>query len=301
MSPDDSLPDERRDDLIEVLPALLRVAAGIWIRTGVWALETSARFGAQAARASMPPQLVQDVSAGLRSYARELLGVSDLDDRVRQLTPPRERPRDRLSLREQGAELLRESADVDFDDRTHPAYARILNELAPDEVRILRLLMVHGPQPSVDIRAANLIGVGSQLVAQGLTMIGTEAGCRHLDRVPAYLNNLRRLGLIGVSDDALEDPMRYHVLEAQPDATEAIKRAGRVKTVHHTIEMTPFGRDFCEVCLPLDALPPAEAAEALLDDAQAAVDAGERELAEPEPSDGPAGPETIQISDLSAK
>ena len=254
MSDNGSTPpaDERPDPLIEVLPALLRVAAGIWIRTGVWALENSVRVGTQVARASMPPQLAQDVSAGLRSYARELLGVSDLDDRVRQLTPPRDRPRDRLSLREQGAELLRESADVDFDDRTHPAYARILNELAPDEVRILRLLMVHGPQPSVDIRAANLIGVGSQLVAQGLTMIGTEAGCRHLDRVPAYLNNLKRLGLIVVSGDPLEDPMRYHVLEAQPDATEAIKLAGRVKTIHHKIEMTPFGRDFCEVCLPLE-------------------------------------------------
>jgi hypothetical protein len=193
----------------------------------------------------------------MRAYARELLGVTDLDDRVRELLPARERPEARsvrMSLREQGAELLRESADVDFDDRTHPAYERILSELAPDEVRILRLLVLHGPQPSVDIRASNLIGVGSQLVAQGLTMIGTEAGCRHLDRVPAYLNNLKRLGLIAVSDDALEDPMRYHVLEAQPDATAAIKRAGRVKTVHHAIEMTPFGKDFCEVCLPFETV-----------------------------------------------
>jgi hypothetical protein len=247
------------ETVADAIPALLRVAAGVWLRTGVWALEASLRAGARVARASVSPdaaaELVQEVGSGMRAYARELLGVSDLDDRVRQLMPARERsaPRsERVSLREQGAELLRESADVNFDDATHPAYARILSELAPDEVRILRLLVLHGPQPSVDIRAANLIGVGSQLVAHGLTMIGTEAGCRHLDRVPAYLNNLRRLGLIAVSDDALEEPMRYHVLEAQPDATEAIRRAGRVKTVHHAIEMTPFGKDFCEVCLPFE-------------------------------------------------
>jgi hypothetical protein len=249
------------ESIAEAIPALFRVAAGVWIRTGVWALETSLRAGARVARVSVSPdaaaQLVQEVGSGMRAYARELLGVADLDDRMRELMPARERPEARsarISLREQGAELLRESADVDFDDRTHPAYARILSELAPDEVRILRLLVLHGPQPSVDIRAANLIGVGSQLVAQGLTMIGTEAGCRHLDRVPAYLNNLKRLGLIAVSEGALEDPMRYHVLEAQPDATEAIKRAGRVKTVHHTIEMTPFGEDFCEVCLPFETV-----------------------------------------------
>jgi len=158
----------------------------------------------------------------------------------------------RGTLREQGAELMRLSADVETEDGAHPAYARILSEIAPDEGRILRLLMLEGPQPCVDIRAANLIGVGSQLVAEGLTMIGTEAGCRYLDRVPAYLNNLRRLGLIAISDEPVADPARYQVLEAQPDALEAMRHAGRVKTAHRRIEMTPFGIDFCETVLPLE-------------------------------------------------
>lgn len=251
------------ETLAEALPGLLRVAAGLWVRTGVWALETSLRVGARVARASTSPEaaaeLVEEVGSGVRSYARELLGVTDLDKRVRQLAPPRRRTDetrpDPGSLRERGAALLRQSADVEADDDAHPAYARILSELAPDEGRILRRLMADGPQPSVDIRAANLIGMGSQLVAQDLTMIGTESGCRHLDRVPAYLNNLHRLGLIATSTQPLEDPMRYHVIEAQPDAAEAIRQAGRVKTVHKTIVLTPFGRDFCEAALPLDGSP----------------------------------------------
>ena len=56
------------------------------------------------------------------------------------------------SLRERGAELLRRSADVDYDEDAHPAYERILDELAPDEARILRLLATEGPQPAVDVR-----------------------------------------------------------------------------------------------------------------------------------------------------
>jgi hypothetical protein len=169
------------------------------------------------------------------------------------------RPRS-LSLREQGAELLRRSADVESEDGTHPAYAHILSELAPDEGRILRLLATGGSQPAVDVRASNLIGVGSQLVASGLNMIGAEAGLRHIGRVPAYLNNLFRLGLIWFSHDPIDDPMRYQVLEAQPEAMDAIKRAGRAKTVHRSIQLTPFGKDFCDVVLPtgtaeLDALP----------------------------------------------
>jgi hypothetical protein len=251
------------ETLAEALPGLVRVAAAVWVRTGVWALETSLRVGARVARASTSPEaaaeLVEEVRSGIRSYARELLGVTDLDERVRALGPPRHRPgaagvdADRGSLREQGAELLRQSADVEADDDAHPAYARILSELAPDEGRILRRLALDGPQPSVDVRSANLIGVGSQLVAQDLTMIGTESGCRHLDRVPAYLTNLRRLGLIAITASALEDPMRYQVLEAQPDAAEAMRQAGRVKTVHKRIELTPFGREFCEAVLPLES------------------------------------------------
>ncbi len=249
------------ESVADALPGLFRVAAGVWIRTGVWAFETSVRVGTRLARASVSPdaaaQLVEEVSSGLRDYAREMLGVTDLDDRVRALMPPRQRPESRAargSLREQGAELLRQSADVEAEDRAHPAYARILSEIAPDEGRILRMLMLEGPQPSVDVRSSNLIGVGSQLVAQGLTMVGTEAGCRHLERVPAYLNNLRRLGLIAISDEPVEDPMRYQVVEAQPDAVQAIRRAGRVKTVHRRIEMTPFGIDFCNTVLPLEAV-----------------------------------------------
>jgi hypothetical protein len=50
--------------------------------------------------------------------------------------------------------------------------------------------MADGPQPAVDVRAGKALGVGSELVAPGLTMIGAEAGCRYRDRVPRYLNNL---------------------------------------------------------------------------------------------------------------
>jgi hypothetical protein len=114
----------------------------------------------------------------------------------------------------------------------------------------------------VDVRVGKALGVvGSQLVAPGLSMIGAQAGCRYGDRVPAYLNNLFRLGLIWFSRESLDDPLRYQVLEAQPDVIEAMRRAGRgARTVRRSIHLTPFGEDFCQVCLPLhtaelDALP----------------------------------------------
>ena len=144
------------------------------------------------------------------------------------------------------------------DDEAHPAYARILEELHPDEARILRLLALDGPLPSVDVRSLQLLGFGSQVLAEGLNMIGTQAGCRHAERVHPYLDNLNRLGLTWFSKEAIDDPRAYQVLEAQPAVLGAVRSASRAKTVQRSIRLTPFGKDFVEVCLPLDA-PPAPA------------------------------------------
>ena len=172
------------------------------------------------------------------------------------------------TLAERGDELLRRSSDVRYEEDAHPAYDRILTELAPDEARILRLLLLSGPQPSVDVRTGGPIGmVSSRLVAPGLNMIGARAGCRYVDRVPQYLNNLFRLGLVWFSRETLRDPLPYQVVEAQPEVIAAMKSVRMAKLVRRTIHLTPFGEDFCRVALNLGrgvdtaALPPHASAE----------------------------------------
>jgi hypothetical protein len=67
-----------------------------------------------------------------------------------------------------------------------------------------------------------------------------------------YLNNLNRLGLIWFSREPIKEPKRYQVIEAQPDVADALQRAGRLgHTVRRSVHLTPFGADFCEVCLPV--------------------------------------------------
>ncbi len=161
-------------------------------------------------------------------------------------------PREELerSLRERGEDLLERSRDVWSEEHGHPAYARILDDLAPDEARILLLLLRGGPQPSVDVRTGGPVGlVSSALIAPGMSMIGARAGCRYLDEVPAYLNNLFRLGLIWFSREQLEDPMEYQVVEAQPDVLAAMHSVRFAKVVRRSIHLTPFGAGFCRACL----------------------------------------------------
>ena len=70
--------------------------------------------------------------------------------------------------------------------------------------------------------------------------------------MPAYLNNLFRLGLVWFSRETLRDVHQYQVVEAQPDVLEAMHSVRYAKVVRRSIHLTPFGEDFCRACLVLD-------------------------------------------------
>jgi hypothetical protein len=231
---------EREDNgALDAVPGLARLGAGAWLRTAQWSAETSLRLARRVLDVVDTEGRVADAVSGL-------LGDSPL------LRGSRQETRE-LSLRDRGERLLQASADVHYRQPTHPAYERILADLAPDEARMLRLMAVQGPQPAVDVRAGLAFVPGSRLVKQGFTMIGAEAGLRFVDQVPAYLNNLNRLGLVWFSREPVRDRERYQVLEVQPEILEALREAGRFShIVRRSIHLTPLGEDFCAVALPLD-------------------------------------------------
>jgi hypothetical protein len=221
----------------------------------VWTTTTStttARHIVMSVLSGQPPgQVVEETTAALRGVARQALGLSDGAASAGSVRAGRGATVEELRAR--GVELLSRSADVWYANDTHPAYARILDELEPDEARMLRFLASEGPQPSVDVRTNRPLGKGSEVVEGGLSMIGLQAGVRKLNRTRADLNNLYRLGLVWFSREEVTDPSRYQVVEVQPDVLEAIKKAGRSpKIVRRSIHLTPFGEDFCQTCLPLD-------------------------------------------------
>ena len=254
---------------VEALPGLARVAAAACWHSTEWGVRTTARAGRRMMRAVSDPgeaaALARDATEAASVIGGLARAVSSGVPLARALTsageslgelaepPDYDSGADRhdgLTLRERGAELLERSRDVWNDDAAHPAYERILDDLAPDEARILVLLLQGGPQPSVDVRTGGPVGmVHSQLVAPGMTMIGGRAGCRHLDQVPSYLNNLFRLGLVWFSREALRDPLEYQVVEAQPDVLAAMHSVKFPKVVRRSIHLTPFGEDFCRTCL----------------------------------------------------
>lgn len=278
---DDPHDDERRRDrraLQDELDAwaeevvdggigLARLAVGGAVRTARWSLGRSWAIAERVVNGIVDGEPVTTATGRAANDARhalmELSGVEDPTRPAGSDRPSRttgtdagRRVTDRATteeLRRRGAALLRRSADVDDDAETHPSFARILDNLSPDEARVLRLLAKDGPQASVDVRSSSPLPGGSELIAGGMSMIGALAGCRHVDRVPAYLNNLHRLGLVWFSREEVDDASAYQVLEAQPAVVAAIESVRRTRTVRRSVVLTPFGHDFVGVCLLDDA------------------------------------------------
>lgn len=256
----DRLVDLAGDDggRLEAAPGLARIATAAWLRSAGWAGANTLRAGRRVARAALgresATELIRDARNELVETADRLLGASGLDTHMG--TPPasvaeREAEREQ-TLRDRGQALLERSSELRDEGEAHPAFARILSELSPDEARILRLLAEDGPQAAVDVRTWRPLDIGSAVVSPGLSMIAVHAGCMHADRVPTYLSNLYRLGLIWFSRESLPRPEPYQVLEAQPDVIEAVRKAGRARIVRRSIHLTPFGGHFCRLCLPLE-------------------------------------------------
>lgn len=257
----------RRRGVVATMPGVLRIGAETAMHTTVWGVSMYAKGVTRVARAALDPdsaaQLADDLgtaAGALLEVTRALAGTGAVGRAIGSYgVPLLERAKESLeqagtggvteaeALRAAGSELLRRSRDVWDQDNRHPAYANILKELAPDEARILVLLLRDGPQPSVDV-----IGPRGRQIARGLTMLGSRSSVKYPEAVPQYLNNLTRLGLIWQSAEPLADLLRYQVVEAQPDVLEAKHSVRKSKVQRKSIHLTPFGTDFVQLCFVSD-------------------------------------------------
>ncbi|MBF6178389.1 Uncharacterised protein [Nocardia otitidiscaviarum] len=244
------VPEPERTSTVRTTTGVVRVAWSALTEVTAWGVGTALGVTGTVLRGSMsghPPRtILTEAGAQVRDSLRQALGVHP--------TPGPEPVPDTATvtaLRARGAELLRQSADLHGAEESHPAYARILGELAPDEARIVRFLYLDGPQPAMDIRVSRTAGTRGGW----FNLLGEDAGLRYPNRTDEYLTNLRRLGLIDLGREPLGNPNRYQLLEALPEARKLLKRTGfGTKVLYRTIELTSFGGGFVRTCLPIPSL-----------------------------------------------
>jgi hypothetical protein len=169
-------------------------------------------------------------------------------------------------LREMYANLLATAMNQDKAESAHPSFVEIVNQITPDEARIINMFAKKHRLPMISIykQKGNVLAD----VLPHFTRVGIEAKCElpHLD--DCYINNLCRLGLLELSWDSNSDcwseSISYEELLNDPEIKNVIEEIkknlrGEVekKTVYHDvitrkefIRLTSLGELFCKACVP---------------------------------------------------
>jgi Abortive infection alpha len=172
------------------------------------------------------------------------------------------------TMRERYLNLLAAAMDGDTAARVHPAFLTVLRQLTPDEVRIISTFQHDGPYPLVTVGARRRFGERLSTELRHFSLLGTQAGCEHPERVAMYVDNLCRLGLAELRPVRIADDTRmFRPLEAHAEVQAAIARIEAripelegaqpngddgnrvVADVQRTaLYVTAFGRQFYEAC-----------------------------------------------------
>jgi hypothetical protein len=252
--------EERFDESLKVARILVTAAANTSEYAGLAGLRAGSRMAEAAFTSESPRDLLEETTDIARDEL-DRLGLPFGSAGRNGTSPDRDSnggesdggPVTVRDLRRRGERLLDLSADVDHEEPFHPAYVRVVEQLSADEARILRLLATEGPQPALDVRDLGLLPFGRGTpVAEDLTMLDTDAGLRYEDRSDIYTENLQRLGLLEVTDTALERLEQYRVLQAQPRVEAAQERASRPTTVRRSVRLSAMGIDLCRTVFSFD-------------------------------------------------
>lgn len=155
------------------------------------------------------------------------------------------------------ANLLAASMDKTTATTAHPAFTEIIKQLTPDEAKLIALFPVDPHMPLIDVRQrakTEQIGSGYTILSNH-SLLGELAGCEHLDLVPAYLDNLIRLGLAEIPSGRYYTAVGvYNELENSEKA-QSFKRAIEMNSQNECefkrkfLRITALGKQFARVCV----------------------------------------------------
>ncbi len=239
-----------------------------------------------------PSATSRDRSAGIRTLARVALGplvalpqtarglpelLLALGQRGAAIPPARRRaPNATLALRalagvvrsaggirEGYLSLLTATMDRAVADDVHPAFIDLMGQLDDDEMRLLGVLGGPGPFPLLSLVSRLRHGGASRVELHHFSLLGEQAGCDRPERTPAYLDNLRRLGLVEIRPTRVTDDVRmFQELELHPTVAAARARIEAEPAVrigplsedivadiqYQSLFVTPFGQQFRTAC-----------------------------------------------------
>ncbi len=163
------------------------------------------------------------------------------------------------SLSEMYASLLATAMNKDTIQKAHPAFVDIIKQMTPDEAKIVRgFAASESINPLISVQASipnKTLMDGHTTELRNFSQIGHRAGCEFMHLVPAYLDNLVRLGLCEIPEGtSYTNDEWYRPLVENPIVTELIAKIEKsncsADIVKGAVLVTDFGRQFALACCP---------------------------------------------------
>lgn len=169
-------------------------------------------------------------------------------------------------LREMYARLLASTMDKTCSDIVHPRFVSIIEQLTPDEAKILKYIHEHKlvPMPLLTTRWTDEKEEHSLDFVEDFFLVPYQAQCDRPDKGTLYLHNLIGLGLLQktyesrLSDESLYVDLKNHpkILKLMsPMIANGLSKIGLGVPVfvEGMVIVTSLCASFCHVCLSLDS------------------------------------------------
>jgi hypothetical protein len=146
--------------------------------------------------------------------------------------------------------LLDRALDQSTDGSQSELYHRIIDQLVPDEARIISALSDGSASPLVTVRARTPTGGPGKVVLANASLVGRTANLALPQMTPTYVSHLLSLGLLerGPEDPSMKQD--YEILMAETYILKAIKTASRgplpARIDKRTVRVTALGRGLWE-------------------------------------------------------
>lgn len=154
----------------------------------------------------------------------------------------RRRPADLLS------ELLTESVSQTAEQARARLYVLLLEQLVPDEARILAALSDGTAYPLVHLAIRGSMGSTGPVVLENASTVGRSAGVALPERVTSYVTHLRALGLVTVGSERGSLADAYEMLLTE-DVVQSVQRShASTRPLRRTLTISPLGQELWRAC-----------------------------------------------------
>lgn len=141
--------------------------------------------------------------------------------------------------------LLRQAVDQSTAAGQQELFHKILDQLVPDEARIVGALSDGSASPMVNVYKRNRAGIVGEVVLENMSLIGKTANLALSAQTPTYVSHLLTLGLVEIGPEDPDLKVEYEILCADTAVLAAVREAGSrpmpARIERHTLRLSGLG------------------------------------------------------------